>query len=73
MEYISDPQIGTPAPSEYLNYPTPMNFEAASDFQTAESGDLRSMFGWVYPEWAVGGIDLDSLNLEQPEFNGEGL
>jgi hypothetical protein len=50
-----------------------MNFEAASDFQTAESGDLRSMFGWVYPEWAVGGIDLDSLNLEQPEFNGEGL
>ncbi|CAG9984020.1 unnamed protein product [Clonostachys byssicola] len=73
MEYISDPQIGTPVPSEYLNYPTPMNFEAASDFQTAESGDLRSMFGWVYPEWAVGGIDLDSLNLEQPEFHGEGL
>ncbi|CAH0047768.1 unnamed protein product [Clonostachys solani] len=73
MEYISDPQIGTPAPSEYLNYPTPMNFEAASDFQTAESGDLRSMFGWVYPEWAVGGIDLDSLNFEQPESHDEGL
>ncbi|CAG9952318.1 unnamed protein product [Clonostachys rosea f. rosea IK726] len=72
-DYIPEPQISTPGPSEYLNYPTPMNFEAASDFQTAESGDLRSMFGWVYPEWAVGGIDLDSLNLEQPEFNGEGL
>jgi hypothetical protein len=36
---------------EYLSYPTPNNLQASTDLQMIDSGDLRNVFGWVFPEW----------------------
>ncbi|KAJ8098167.1 fungal-specific transcription factor domain-containing protein [Lipomyces tetrasporus] len=48
----ADPQTVTPTGSDYLDYPTV---------------DLRTMFGWVFPDWHTGGeMDMDPANLEPP-------
>ncbi|KLJ09245.1 hypothetical protein EMPG_15334 [Blastomyces silverae] len=64
--------------SDYLEYPTPIAFDAASDFQVGESVDLRTLFGWGFPaggtsmmtmtmtmdEWAAADPDPDTMNFE---------
>ncbi|EEQ85441.2 hypothetical protein RJZ56_006884 [Blastomyces dermatitidis] len=62
--------------SDYLEYPTPIAFDAASDFQIGESVDLRTLFGWGFPaggtsmmtmdEWAA-----DPMNFEPAAGVGE--
>ncbi|KAF2017079.1 hypothetical protein BU24DRAFT_490316 [Aaosphaeria arxii CBS 175.79] len=45
-------------PTDYLSYPTPLNFTAASDFHSSDAGvvggggehdHLKTMFGWAFP------------------------
>ncbi|CAH0021153.1 unnamed protein product [Clonostachys rhizophaga] len=52
------------SPVDYLNYPTPMNFDGPSDFTMADSGDLRTIFGWVFPDWNMNGVEIESLSLD---------
>ncbi|KKZ64815.1 hypothetical protein EMCG_09286 [[Emmonsia] crescens] len=40
---------GSQTDSDYLDYPTPIVFDAASDFQIGDSVDLRTLFGWGFP------------------------
>lgn len=47
--------IDTLTGSDYLDYPTPIDFEAASDLQFRDSVDLRMIFGWVFPNQLMDG------------------
>ncbi|KAF6834433.1 fungal specific transcription factor [Colletotrichum plurivorum] len=68
----------TPKGSDYLEYPTPLDFEGASDFHAGDSADFRAVFGWALPDWYAGAagisdfagtegeIDVDALDFHQP-------
>lgn len=59
-----DFQLDTLADSDYLNYPTPSNFNAATDIQMSDTGDFKNMFGWGFPEWEMDEAGMGLMNLE---------
>ncbi|KAF6807600.1 fungal specific transcription factor [Colletotrichum musicola] len=71
-------RVDTPKGSDYLEYPTPLDFEGASELHAGDSADFRAVFGWALPDWYAGAagisdfagtdgeMDVDALNFHQP-------
>ncbi|KAF6806165.1 fungal specific transcription factor [Colletotrichum sojae] len=64
----------TPKDSDYLECPTPLDFEGASELHAGDSADFRAVFGWALPDWYAGAagvsgdmdIDVNALDFHQP-------
>ncbi|KAL3455916.1 hypothetical protein BJX64DRAFT_53649 [Aspergillus heterothallicus] len=65
VENAPPQQVPLSAPQE-LEYPVPPDFEAMSGVQAGDFLDIRTMFGWVFPDSQVGedlGLDLANLGI----------
>ncbi|PGH02398.1 hypothetical protein GX51_04706 [Blastomyces parvus] len=59
--------------SDYLEYPTPIAFDAASDFQIGESVDLRTLFGWGFPTGGPSIMMMDEWGADPMNFEPAGI
>ncbi|KAF4961926.1 hypothetical protein FSARC_9967 [Fusarium sarcochroum] len=53
LRTIAPTDAGGSGSSDYLEYPTQLDF--GSEFQVGDNFDIRSTFGWAFPDWYPGG------------------
>lgn len=63
------PHDTTPRGSDYLDYPTPLEFEGTSDFHAGDAADFRSVFGWALPDWYAGAAGVGGLEGTSGEMD----
>ena len=48
--------------SHSLNYPTPSFFDTPAEAPMLGSGDLRALFGWVFPDSDMNDVEFEVTN-----------